>query len=102
MPPPITALVEPFEAGKFVYLPMAPITSNSKARGRVFLRFDITNTGADPLTVTSVKISFPGSSVPAETKTIGIQVDPAKMRRWWFGKPADDILFDLPGPTTIE
>jgi len=52
--------VEPFESGKVAYAKLAPITAKAKARGRVFLRLDITNKERSKVTVSSVTVSFPG------------------------------------------
>ena len=105
--PNISIKVEPFESGKVVFLPMAPGTANGKARGRIFLRLDITNlnapgSGKPPIIVQSVRVSFPNSSVSAETKNINAQISSATTSRWWFQQPQDDIMFDLPGPSTIK
>jgi hypothetical protein len=94
--------VEPFESGKVAYAKLAPITAQAKARGRIFLRLDITNNEKSSVTVSSVTVSFPGSSLPAETKSVAKLVGSGKSLRWWFQQPQDDVLFDLPGPSTIK
>lgn len=100
--PNISLAVEPFESGKVVFLPMAPKTTSEKARGRIMLRLGITNGEAGTITVQSVKVSFPGSAVGAETKLINRTVAHNATRLWWFMNPSDDVLFDLPGPTQIK
>ena len=52
--PRLDVAVEPFESGKVVYLPTAPLTSKEKSRGRIVLRLRITNHEA-ALTVISVR-----------------------------------------------
>ncbi len=94
--------VEPFQHGKVTYLPMAPGTSKGKSRGRSLLRLQITNKEPANVEVQSVDIAFPGSAVPSETKSIGMNIGPGSTAMWWFPTPADDVLFDLPGPTKIE
>lgn len=100
--PNLALAVEPFESGKVVFLPMSPLTSKEKARGRIILRLSITNHEAASVTVLSVKVSFPNSSVPAETKSINMSVAHNATTLWWFQNPSDDILFDLPGPSQIK
>ena len=100
--PQITLAVEPFESGKIVFLPMTPRTTSEKARGRVMLQLSITNNEPFPITVQTVTILFPGSAVPSETKDIKQVVGSSGTLLWWFQNPADDILFDLPGPQEIQ
>ena len=103
MPAPnVEVQVEPFESGKVVFLPMAPATAGAKARGRVFLRLDITNHEAETLAVEGVTVSFPGESVPAETKAVQLDVGAGQTSRWWFQQPGDDVVFDLPGPSCVK
>lgn len=103
MPAPNLSLqVEPSEGGKVVFLPMAAKTSKDKARGRVILQLRVTNLETQSVTVESVKIEFPGSAVPAETKSINKTVAKNKSFLWWFGDPKDDILFNLPAPAQIK
>lgn len=104
-------MVEPFESGKVTFLPMSPLNINAKANGRIILRMDITNNETQTITISKVVISFPGSSVPSETKNIYFKtgagnepmyIDKGKTARWWFQTPTDDIIFDLPGPKNIR
>lgn len=100
--PQLTLKAEPLEAAKVVYLRMAPNIAGGKARGRLFLRVDIRNNEAKTVTVKTLTISFPGSSVPSQVKNIAKDVGSTKTLRWWFPEAADDIIFDLPAPTQIK
>ena len=102
MPSPnISIQVEPFESGKVVFLPMAPGSATAKARGRLFLRLDITNKSTKTIIAQSMSVSFPGSSV-FEGKSINKSIEAGKTLRWWIQQPQEDILFDLPGPSSIN
>lgn len=100
--PNITLTVEPFESGKVVFLPMTPRTATEKSRGRVILRLNITNQETSAVTLQSVTVSFPGSAVGAEVKSINKTVAKNASRLWWFQNPSDDVLFDLPAPGQIK
>lgn len=100
--PNLQITVEPFESGKVVYLPMAPVTSQAKARGRVFLLLSIKNSESAAVAVQQVTVSFPNSSVSASTLAINMNLNSGQTKKWWFPNPADDIVFDLPGPLQIK
>src|SRR5262245_24627402 len=100
--PALAVSVEPFESGKVVYLPMAPGTAGAKAQGRVMLRLDITNNEASPVVALNYTISFPGSPAPPSSMPIFMTINPGATLVWWFPKPDDGIVFDLPGPSSIK
>ena len=100
--PKIGLVVEPLEAGKVVFLPMAPKDTTEKPRGRIMLRLTISNQEDKTVIGQSIKVSFPGSSLAAEPKSVGKTLLQNASVLWWFMNPSDDVVFDLPGPGQIK
>ena len=100
--PNISVQPEPYESGKLVYLPMAPGTSERAAHGRLFMCIDFKNNESKSVSLQKLTLSFPGSAVPAETKTVGKNIAAGGTLRWWFQQPSDDVLFKLPAPMGVK
>jgi len=60
--PTLDISVEPVEAGKVVYLPLAARTAGGGTASKLVLRLELKNTGDAALKVTGIRFSFPGSS----------------------------------------
>lgn len=100
--PKIYVTVEPSESEKVVYLPMAPINSQAKPRGRIMLHFQLTNGEDAEIQLEQVTVSFPQSSVKTVTRAINRTLHAAVSQSWWFQNPEDHIVFDLPAPSQIK
>jgi hypothetical protein len=64
--PPITVGVEPLEGGAVAYAPLAPEFAGAPGGAKLVLRLLITNNATSTLTITSISVAFPGSSVPTK------------------------------------
>lgn len=56
--------VEPTEAGKAVYLPLAAKTATGETGVKIVLRLRLENQGSSLVQVTGIRFSFPGSAQP--------------------------------------
>jgi hypothetical protein len=76
--PDITIAVEPVEAGKAVYLPLAAKAADQDQQLKGVLRLRITNNYADQVVVVNaIQFSFPGSAAPAkDMQGIALVLDP--------------------------
>ena len=71
--PPLTIVVEPFVAGKVTYLALSKSSKNANEQFKLVIRLDITNTGLSAVTVSKLRISFPGSAVPG-SDMVGLEL----------------------------
>lgn len=62
MKPNLDIQVEPSEAGKVAYLPLAPTTEGGTPASKIVLRLQLQNKEAGALSISTITFSFPGSS----------------------------------------
>ncbi len=75
--PNLTIAVEPVESGKAVYLPLAAKAADQDPQVKIVLRLRITNNEANPVVVSGIKFSFPGSQVaPVDMQGVAFVLDP--------------------------
>lgn len=75
--PSLAIAVEPLEAGKVVYLPLAAGAADQDPEFKNVLRLRITNNHKDRVVVNSIQFSFPGSAtLPKYMQGIGFVLDP--------------------------
>ena len=97
--PPVTLSVEPSVNGQLRYLPMAPPTPSSTAKGRLLVELVLQNTGFASVMATTMIISFTGSPVTGPTSVpIGITIDPKTSQIWNLPSPTSHYLFELAAP----
>ena len=93
--PNLTLAVEPTEAGKAVFLDLAPPKAGASGHAMIILRLRITNNTANDVVVNAIQFSFPGSAV-ATVDMEGVQfvLDPDG-----DVKPAEALGKIAPGQT---
>lgn len=97
--PPVTLSVEPSVNGQLRYLPMAPTTPSSTAKGRILVELVLQNTGFAPVMANTMIISFTGAAVTGPTSVpIGITIDPKTSQIWNLPSPTSHYLFELAAP----
>jgi hypothetical protein len=75
--PDLTIAVEPMEAGKAVYLPLAARAADQDPQIKCVLRLRITNNEPTQVVVNAIQFSFPGSATPAkDMQGIAFVLDP--------------------------
>jgi len=75
--PDLTIAVEPMEAGKAVYLPLAGRAADQDPQIKCVLRLRITNNEPTQVVVNAIQFSFPGSATPAkDMQGIAFVLDP--------------------------
>jgi len=75
--PNISIAVEPIEAGKAVYLPLAAKAADHNPQFKNALRLRITNNSSQAVVVNAIQFSFPGSAAPAkDMQGIALVLDP--------------------------
>lgn len=78
MQPPITLTAQPLRNGQLFFLPIAPRKRNDPQWIRIVVGLRIANaSNTEDLTLTAVRFSFPGSSIPAvDMHQVPVALDP--------------------------
>jgi hypothetical protein len=121
--PNLSISVEPVEAGKAVYLPLAPKASGQTPKIKIVIRLRITNNEAKNVSVSGIQLSFPGSTASAihmqgvelvliedGMKTASATIQPGKTATWSNGVVAlsssntisNAVYMNAPAPPKIE
>jgi hypothetical protein len=102
--PTLKFVVEPVLAGAIVFQPSAPVQAGASPTGRLLLSFYLTNTGVNELTMSAVKLRFPGSSVGNVVVPISpgvpLVIKAGGSAAYGFTS-SDDIILPIPAPATV-
>jgi len=101
--PSVTMTIQPYANGKLVYLPMAPLTSSSKPKGRLMVELTLINNSGSTLTATAANFGFPTGTVAGTSiRPMMVQLDPFATVTWSMPTTSSHFLFDLAtAPTTV-
>src|SRR3954469_11336274 len=95
---PFTISIEPAEAGKVVYAPLAPPAAGGPAKGQLALKILVTNTGTEAMKVIGVKLSFKRAPGPVSFLA-NLDVAPGATEAWLMAPPY--FLLPQPAPASI-
>lgn len=111
--PKLDIQVQPSDGNNLYYLPLAPKFAGQTERLKIGLRLKITNLGSEPVRVTNITFSYPGTSLEDEEFTgeqdsidpEGGEISPAATATWSNGRVGDvhnEVYLDAPAPAKLK